>query len=300
MVSRSDVKNFGRVVLVVGLVSVLYLLASGGTPYYSGLGGFSAPASEQLGRVATLQQTCTPLATKRLSPDVAAAATEYIHMMPRPKLVSYPSGARRPGAEAVLSYAHAVSLSVSIDPMLPDEISSGVDESFWLDRLCAQSRSFPESRGAARESVVNGTLVEHIDAVEIFIVSNATYASVWGGERVPEDAVAAAYTLDIGGGVIRIYTTGAYGLRHALSSTAQLMENPSALQLPLRLVDWPSYHWRGIMVDVARHFMPIRKLYRLLDAMHSVKMNYLHIHLTDSQVSSAASFIWVQHTYYWH
>ncbi len=47
--------------------------------------------------------------------------------------------------------------------------------------------------------------------------------------------------------------------------------------------DSPRFVWRGLMIDVARHFQPIDVLKRNLDAMASVKLNVFHWHLTDDQ-----------------
>ena len=47
--------------------------------------------------------------------------------------------------------------------------------------------------------------------------------------------------------------------------------------------DSPRFVWRGLMIDVARHFHPIEVLKRNLDAMASVKLNVFHWHLTDDQ-----------------
>lgn len=47
--------------------------------------------------------------------------------------------------------------------------------------------------------------------------------------------------------------------------------------------DSPRFVWRGLMIDVARHFHPIAVLKRNLDAMASVKLNVFHWHLTDDQ-----------------
>lgn len=47
--------------------------------------------------------------------------------------------------------------------------------------------------------------------------------------------------------------------------------------------DAPRFPWRGLMIDVARHFQPPEVILRNLDAMAAVKMNVLHLHLTDDQ-----------------
>jgi hexosaminidase len=41
--------------------------------------------------------------------------------------------------------------------------------------------------------------------------------------------------------------------------------------------------WRGVMLDVARHFLPISDVRRMVDAMTLLRLNVLHLHLTDDQ-----------------
>jgi beta-glucosidase len=47
--------------------------------------------------------------------------------------------------------------------------------------------------------------------------------------------------------------------------------------------DAPRYPWRGIMLDVVRHFRTVDDLKRVVDLMALYKMNRLHLHLTDDQ-----------------
>lgn len=51
----------------------------------------------------------------------------------------------------------------------------------------------------------------------------------------------------------------------------------------LELNDSPRFPWRGLLIDVCRHWQPIDVILRNLDAMEVVKMNVLHLHLTDDQ-----------------
>ncbi|HEV2763238.1 MAG TPA: family 20 glycosylhydrolase [Pyrinomonadaceae bacterium] len=54
--------------------------------------------------------------------------------------------------------------------------------------------------------------------------------------------------------------------------------------LPAVLInDRPRFPWRGLMLDVARHYQPMEVLKRNLDAMAAVKLNVLHWHLTEDQ-----------------
>jgi hexosaminidase len=47
--------------------------------------------------------------------------------------------------------------------------------------------------------------------------------------------------------------------------------------------DTPRFRWRGLLIDVARHWMPMDVLKRNLDLMAAVKLNVLHLHLTEDQ-----------------
>jgi hexosaminidase len=47
--------------------------------------------------------------------------------------------------------------------------------------------------------------------------------------------------------------------------------------------DAPRFPWRGLLIDVCRHFLPMEVIKRNLDAMAAVKLNVLHLHLTEDQ-----------------
>ncbi|MGZ5486950.1 MAG: family 20 glycosylhydrolase [Candidatus Aminicenantales bacterium] len=49
------------------------------------------------------------------------------------------------------------------------------------------------------------------------------------------------------------------------------------------VADKPRFTWRGLLIDVGRHFQPVDVIKRNLDAMAAVKMNVLHFHLTEDQ-----------------
>jgi hexosaminidase len=51
----------------------------------------------------------------------------------------------------------------------------------------------------------------------------------------------------------------------------------------MQIEDHPRFAWRGLMMDVSRHFMPVDVVERNLDAMAAVKLNVLHWHLSDDQ-----------------
>ena len=51
----------------------------------------------------------------------------------------------------------------------------------------------------------------------------------------------------------------------------------------LQIDDSPRFSWRGLMIDVSRHFIEVGVIKRNIDAMAAVKMNILHLHLCDDQ-----------------
>ncbi|MFH0865060.1 MAG: family 20 glycosylhydrolase [Bacteroidota bacterium] len=51
----------------------------------------------------------------------------------------------------------------------------------------------------------------------------------------------------------------------------------------VEITDKPRFPWRGLLIDVCRHFYPVDMIKRNLDAMAAVKMNVLHFHLSEDQ-----------------
>jgi hexosaminidase len=61
-----------------------------------------------------------------------------------------------------------------------------------------------------------------------------------------------------------------------LSATGELPDG-------LRVEDRPRFAWRGVMLDVARHFFGLADACRLIDHLAAYKLNVLHLHLSDDQ-----------------
>jgi hexosaminidase len=89
--------------------------------------------------------------------------------------------------------------------------------------------------------------------------------------------------------VIRGAPTGLfYGAQTLLQLIAQASSNsPTAgnsLQIPsLHVEDQPRFRWRGLMLDVSRHFFTKEEVKQLLNVMALYKLNSFHWHLTDDQ-----------------
>lgn len=109
-------------------------------------------------------------------------------------------------------------------------------------------------------------------------------------ERAGDDADE-SYLLDITSSGIHI-RAGLAGIRHAAQTVRAMLPadslrvaaGPAGVALPAcRIEDAPVHGWRGLMIDVSRHLMPIRWLLRLVEVMAFHKLNVLHLHLTDDQ-----------------
>ncbi len=95
-----------------------------------------------------------------------------------------------------------------------------------------------------------------------------------------------AYQLQIKPEQIRVLASDEDGFFYALQSLQQLVQRPTrqVTQVPaLTITDYPRFAWRGLLLDSARQFLPLPLLKRQLDLMASVKLNVLHLHLTDDQ-----------------
>ena len=79
--------------------------------------------------------------------------------------------------------------------------------------------------------------------------------------------------------------TDGLGALHGLQTFLQLVQSdPDGYYLPaVEVRDKPRFQWRGLMIDVARHFEPVNVIERNLRGMAAVKLNVLHLHLSDNQ-----------------
>jgi hexosaminidase len=100
-----------------------------------------------------------------------------------------------------------------------------------------------------------------------------------------------SYQLDVApdGALLKAATVA--GALHGLETFAQLVV-PAAegFHVPaIHIEDRPRFPWRGLMLDVSRHWMPVEVVERNLDAMAAVKLNVFHWHLSDDQGFRAES-----------
>lgn len=114
------------------------------------------------------------------------------------------------------------------------------------------------------------------------------------GDRVPD---AEAYVLDIARGRVAIRGSDAAGVFHGIQTLRQLVPLDAAqaaaadrdarrrqIALPeVHIADAPGFGYRGMHLDVARHFQPVETVEKLLDVMAFYKLDKLHLHLADDE-----------------
>ncbi|AWA29628.1 beta-N-acetylhexosaminidase [Flavobacterium magnum] len=94
------------------------------------------------------------------------------------------------------------------------------------------------------------------------------------------------YVLDISAERINIAAAASQGQFYAVQTVIQLLptDKTKSVRIPcLRITDRPKFKWRGMHLDVSRHFFPVDFVKRYIDYLASYKMNTFHWHLTDDQ-----------------
>ncbi|MFE4455284.1 beta-N-acetylhexosaminidase [Streptomyces sp. NPDC056796] len=112
--------------------------------------------------------------------------------------------------------------------------------------------------------------------------------------RVDASLEPEGYRLDVTADGVRIAGGSAAGVFWGAQTLRQLLGPEAFRRAPVgpgprtgvpftRIEDGPRFGWRGLMLDVARHFMPKEGVLRMLDLLAAHKLNVFHFHLTDDQ-----------------
>ena len=156
--------------------------------------------------------------------------------------------------------------------------------------------AFSVSSNAAQNVILTAAVRRMLDAVEQQTNTPLTKTMSAGGGTLtisvadlammrPTLGMDESYSLAITTSGVALKAATVFGAMHGLATLQQLVQaQHGAFVLPLLTIsDSPRFPWRGLMLDVGRHFMPLPVIYRTLDAMAAVKMNVLHLHLTEDQ-----------------
>eukprot|EP01028_Stygiella_incarcerata_P005243 TRINITY_DN2232_c0_g1_i1.p1 TRINITY_DN2232_c0_g1~~TRINITY_DN2232_c0_g1_i1.p1 ORF type:complete len:526 (+),score=134.67 TRINITY_DN2232_c0_g1_i1:106-1683(+) len=102
--------------------------------------------------------------------------------------------------------------------------------------------------------------------------------------------VSEEYTLDVDtNGAATIVAETVFGALRALETFSQIVEydwstSTYAINVaPVMIQDAPRFMWRGLLIDTARHYIPMEYLKKLVDTMSYSKFNTFHWHIVDAQ-----------------
>jgi len=204
-------------------------------------------------------------------------------------------GAQESGAEPMkfgVAGVTAGSYRQAIGP-LPKPVSIERRDGFFT--ITRSTRIIAENEAAAEASKLADALAPAMG----FVLQQAT------ASRRSDDAIRLelskklarlgdeGYELDVSAEHAAIRARRPAGLFYGIQTLLQLLPprifsetrvEDVAWNVPcVKIVDYPRFQWRGLLVDPARHFIPKQDLMRFIDTMALHKFNSLQIHLTDDQ-----------------
>src|SRR6266705_1249127 len=196
-----------------------------------------------------------------LLPTVTTAQQPALTLMPVPASVQSGTGSLR------VDSSFSVALSGHTEPR--------------LDRAVARFL-----RQLARQTALPLSL-KPVKAAKATLVVQTDHAS----KEIQEVGEDESYVLEVGANGAKLTAPTVLGTLRGLQTFLQLVDvSPDGFAAPsVTIQDKPRFPWRGLMIDSARHFIPLEVIRRNLDGMEAVKMNVFHWHISDNQGFRAES-----------
>ncbi len=180
---------------------------------------------------------------------------------PQLNLMPWPSSVQAGGGSLRVDASFSVAVTGHTEPRLDRAVQR------FLQQLSRQTgvSSFTKAPAASKATLVIGT--DH------------------AGKEIPELGEDETYVLEITADGAKLTAPTPLGTLHGLQTFLQLVEvGADGFAVPaVTIQDQPRFPWRGLMIDVSRHFIPLDVLKRNLDGMEAVKMSVFHWHLSENQ-----------------
>ncbi len=141
------------------------------------------------------------------------------------------------------------------------------------------------------------------DASQLVLLPRPRLLTFGGGEGAPSATAPEVrsdptlgrdvFTLEIGGGAVRIRHGAGGARRYAEETVRQLRSQSGAMLPPLRIEDAPDFPVRGIMLDVSRDRVPTREtLARLVELMARLRLNHLELYTEHTFAYRGHETVW--------
>ncbi len=166
--------------------------------------------------------------------------------------------------------------------------------------LTSGSRIISDSEGAKESAMLLAEYLRPATGFELPVVSDKSPESgdvilIESGDDAEDESgfVNEKYQLEAADGILKLQAENATGLSRAVQTVRQLFpaqifadsaQTGIAWSFPAaEIEDEPEFRWRGMMLDVARHFFNVDEVCRMIDLFALHKFNIVHLHLTDDQ-----------------
>ena len=183
-------------------------------------------------------------------------------MQPAVNLMPLPANLRMGTCRLIVDPSFSVAISGNSDPRLQRAVER------FLNDLRRQTGMLPLD-------------MKVTDSAKATLVVRAEHAN----KEVLDLGEDESYSLDVANDGAKLNAPTTLGALHGLQTFLQLVATTDdGFGVPaLSIQDKPRFPWRGLLIDVGRHFIPLDVLKRNLDGMAAVKLNVLHWHLSENQ-----------------
>ncbi len=128
--------------------------------------------------------------------------------------------------------------------------------------------------------------LQSMHAIQLTATTTKQEGTIEVNYKKGKSSTTPSYELDITKDGFKITVTSAEALHHATRTILQLITSNNSNQpvIPfLKIEDFPRFQYRGMHLDVGRHFFPVSFIKKYIDWLSFHKLNKFHWHLTEDQ-----------------
>jgi hexosaminidase len=221
-------------------------------------------------------------------------------VLPAPSMTPTPDATRTSSTSPTPAHPTATpqaTPSFGLDQVIPRPVSvTPSDGMFYLTpdmQIELDPAATPETKAIAQY------LADHLNPATGYAITLRTGSTRQSPGNIrlsitsKDDSLGAeGYTLSVRPDGVQITANHPAGLFYAVQTLRQLL--PASIEANRlqagpwvlaagTLTDYPRFAWRGVMLDVARHFFSVQDVKRYIDEISLYKINTLHLHLADDQ-----------------